>query len=815
MSHYIVGIDLGTTHTVVAYAPLAAGPDGIRVFDIEQLVAPGEVAALPLLPSMRFHPAEGELAASALQLPWPADSGHAGQPPGVIGELARRLGAQVPGRLVASAKSWLSHAAVDRLAPILPWGAPDGVPKISPVEASASFLAHVRSAWNARFPDSPLQHQELRLTVPASFDEGARALTLDAARQAGLPALRLLEEPQAAFHDWLLRHQGRVAGELAQTRRVLVCDVGGGTTDLSLIDVEPDAAGGPPRLTRVGVGNHLMLGGDNMDLALAHAVEARMGGSPGAPLSAPRLAQLMDRCRAAKETLLANGAPEQAPVTLLGGGAKLVGGSRTVMLQRDEVERLIVDGFFPQVGLDAQPVQARGGIVAFGLPYARDAAITRHIAAFLRQHGPGLPDALLLNGGVFRAGALARRLADTLAGWRGAPLRLLDNDNPDVAVARGAVAHALSQRGLAPRIGGGSARSYFLRLDEAKASGQARGICILPRGSEPGHEALLAGRSFALRVGQPVRFQLFSAVAEGAGQALAQAGELVTLDEAALVRLPPIVMVLPADPGAAASSQPARQDIAVQLAVALTEVGTLELHCVALSDAHQRWRLAFDLRQPQAEAAGPDAPDDRRLAARMAQAIALIDRIFGTHKQQVSPKEVTQLRAQLERLLGDRAQWSTPVLRQLFDALWQRERGRRRSAAHERVWLNLAGYGLRPGFGDPLDAWRVQQLWTLLPLGVQHPNDRQVGAEWWTLWRRVAGGLDAAAQLRLLDDFAFNLQISEEGADGLEGARPVSGSQGDMLRLGASLERIPSAYKAEVGEWLLGRIRKSAAAPPA
>ena len=812
--HYIVGIDLGTTHTVVAYAPLAA-PDGIRVFDIEQLVAPGELAALPLLPSVRFHPAEGELADSALQLPWLAESGSAGQPPVVIGELARRLGAQVPGRLVASAKSWLSHAAVDRLAPILPWGAPDGVPKISPVEASASYLRHVRSAWNARFPDSPLERQEIRLTVPASFDEGARALTLDAARLAGLPQLRLLEEPQAAFHDWLLRHQGRLAEELAQTRRVLVCDVGGGTTDLSLIDIE--WVDGQPRLSRVGVGNHLMLGGDNMDLALAHAMEARMGGSPGAPLSAPRLAQLMDRCRAAKEVLLAHDAPEQAPVTLLGGGAQLIGGSRTVMLQREEVERLIVDGFFPQVGLDAQPVQARGGIVAFGLPYARDAAITRHIAAFLRQHGPELPDALLLNGGVFRAGALARRLAQTLGDWRGAPLRLLHNDNPDVAVARGAVAHALSQRGLAPRIGGGSARSYFLRLDEAKESrrpaGKARGICILPRGSEPGHEALLAGRSFALRVGQPVRFQLFSAVAEGAGQAPPQAGELVTLDEAALERLPPIIMVLPADPGAAAASgPPARQDIAVQLAVVLTDVGTLELHCVAQSDARQRWLLAFDLRQPQGDAEGPDAPD-RRLAARMVEAIGQIDRIFGTNKQQVSPKEVTQLRAQLERLLGDRAQWTTPVLRQLFDALWQRERGRRRSAGHERVWLNLAGYGLRPGFGDPLDAWRVQQLWSLFSLGVQHPNDRQVGAEWWTLWRRVAGGLDTAGQLRLLDDFAFNLQISEDGADGLEGARPVSGSQGDMLRLGASLERIPSAYKAEVGEWLLGRINKSAAPP--
>ena len=829
MSQYIVGIDLGTTHTVVAYAPLAAGqggPAAIALFDIAQLVAPGEVAARPLLPSVRYHAAPGELAAAALALPWPAEP-EPGQPPVVIGELARRLGAQVPGRLVASAKSWLSHAAVDRLAPILPWGAPDDAAKVSPVDASASYLRHVRSAWDAQFPGSLLAHQELVLTVPASFDEGARALTLDAARLAGLPRLRLLEEPQAAFYDWLLRHQGTLADALGPTRRVLVCDVGGGTTDLSLIDVE--MAHGQPRLRRVGVGHHLMLGGDNMDLALAHVVEGRLGeaaGQPAAapPLSASRLAQLMDRCRAAKELLLAHDAPEQASVTLLGGGAKLVGGSRSVVLRRDEVERLIVDGFFPQVGLEAQPLQARSGIVAFGLPYARDAAITRHIAAFLRRHGPGLPDALLLNGGVFRAGALAQRLAQTLAGWRGEPLRLLHNDNPDVAVARGAVAYALSQHGLAPRIGGGSARSYFLRLDASKGGGQARGICILPRGSEPGEEVVLKDRSFALRVGQPVRFQLYSAVADAAGEAPPRLGEVVTLDQNAMVQLPPISLVLQAGPGVdAASGQAAqgRREVAVQLAVSLTEVGTLEMHCVSLADAARRWLLAFDLRQP-APAAGADegsesATGTRQMAAGMAAALRQIDRVFGTHKQPVGTKEVTQLRAQLERLLGDRTQWRTPVLRQLFDALWQRERGRRRSAAHERAWLNLAGYALRPGCGDPLDAWRVQQLWPLLAQGVQHVNDRQVGAEWWTLWRRVAGGLDSAAQLRLLDDFAFNLQLSEMDGEGLDGGtvRPVPGSAGDMLRLGASLERIPASYKTEIGDWLLGRLQKStvAAAP--
>ena len=839
MRQYVVGIDLGTTHTVVAYAPLTPGADGlpaaqagISLFDIEQLVAPGEVAALALLPSVRYHAAAGELALGALQLPWPADA-DAGQEamapvaPVVLGQWARKLGAQVPGRLVASAKSWLSHAAVDRLAPILPWGAPADVPKVSPVEASASYLRHVRAAWNARFPGQPLEQQELVLTVPASFDEGARALTLSAARQAGLPKVRLLEEPQAVFYDWLLRHRNRLAEELAQTRLVLVCDVGGGTTDLSLIKVE--LVDGQPRLTRIGVGNHLMLGGDNMDLALAHQVEARMaataGELPAPQLSASRLAQLMDRCRIAKEQLLAADAPENTTLTLLGGGARLIGGSRSVTLAREEVEHLIVDGFFPQVDADAQTLQARSGIVAFGLPYARDPAITRHIADFLRQHGPEMPDALLLNGGVFRADALVRRLAQTLGAWRGAPLRLLHNDNPDVAVARGAVAYALAQHGLAPRIGGGSARSYFLRLDDPKDGINARGICILPRGSEPGQEVLLQDRTFALRLGQPVRFQLFSAVADAAHQAPARPGELVALGDNTFVQLPPIVMVLQAAPGSAsamATGQLAtsRQDIPVQLAAALTEVGTLEMHCVSLPDPSQRWLLAFDLRQhvAGADTTGHYTPEDRRLAVRVAEAIDKTDRIFGTNKQQVNAKDVTQLRAQLERLLGDRTMWTTPVLRQLFDALWQRARGRRRSAEHERVWLNLVGFSLRPGFGDPLDAWRAEQLWSLFPLGVQHVNDKQVCAEWWTLWRRVAGGLDASGQLRLLDDFAFNLQINEvnqingEGLDD-SATKPVKGSHGDMLRLGASLERIPAAYKTEIGEWLLGHLQAAAEAP--
>lgn len=834
MKRFTIGIDLGTTNTVVAYAE--PGSDDIRLFDVEQLVAPGEVKAAPLLPSLRFHAAAGELPADDLQLPW-VPTTRAEQAPVVIGTLARQLGAQVPGRMVASAKSWLSHTAVDRLAPILPWGAGDDVLKVSPVEASASYLAHVRAAWNWRFPEYPLERQDIVLTVPASFDEGARVLTLKAASDAGLPQLRLLEEPQAAFYDWMFRHRRQLAAELAQTRLILVCDVGGGTTDLSLIRVEMQH--GQPQLTRIGVGKHLMLGGDNMDLVLARTVEARMTAGSGEAadrrLSAARLSQLLERCRAAKEQLLADKGPDSFLVTLLGSGSRLIGGAHSVELTREEVEHAIVDGFFPLAAPTDRARQRRGGIVEFGLLYASDPAVTRHLASFLGQHATAsrealgslapeeghvaVPDTLLLNGGVFRAPALARRLEQTLAAWRKEPLRLLHNDNPDVAVARGAVAYALARTGLAPKIGGGSPRSYFLVLDstaderrsrgaadDGKEAGAARepGICVLPRGSEPGKEVLLTDRVFALRLGQPVRFHLVSSTSDGESGRRAALGDLVDLTQGDFLPLPPIAAVL--RPNAAA----AMQEIPVRLATTLTEIGTLAMHCVSTADPKQRWLLEFQLRDAGTRAEeGNEAAVELDLPPRFQEAIAKIDRIFGARAQKVEAREVRQLRGQLEKLIGSRERWHTPMLRRMFDALWSRARGRRRSADHERIWLNLAGYCLRPGFGYALDDWRMEQLWTLFEAGVQYGKDSHVASEWWTMWRRVAGGLDSQAQLRLLDDFAFNVQGDE--AKGLQRpAHLVKAGYDDMLRLVGSLERIPANYKTEIGDWLLGLLQKSA-----
>ena len=402
-SRYVVGIDLGTTHTVVAFADTAlAGrlsreetdedtPERppVELFAIPQLVAPGEVAPRPVLPSLRYQTSDQERNGGALGLPWETarettlSSSSSSSSSYVVGELAGRLGAKVPGRLVASAKSWLSHGSVDRGADILPWGAPAEVAKISPVEASASYLRHVRQAWDQRFASNPLHTQEVVLTVPASFDEGARALTLEAAKRAGL-RVRLVEEPQAAFYSFLDTHRSHLAEALGATRLALIVDVGGGTTDLTLIRVELRDTG--PRLTRIAVGEHLMLGGDNMDLTLARLAETRLGSDgQGRSLDAVRFSQLVQQCRLAKEKLLSRDAPAAADVTVLGSGSKLIGGALKTSLSREEVHRIVLDGFFPAVPLHARP-QKRGGIVEFGLPYVADAAISKHVAAFLERH---------------------------------------------------------------------------------------------------------------------------------------------------------------------------------------------------------------------------------------------------------------------------------------------------------------------------------------------------------------------------------------------------------------------------------------------
>ncbi|NOT13411.1 MAG: hsp70 family protein [Methylococcaceae bacterium] len=808
-SNYLVGIDLGTTHTVVAYARAGKGLQEIEIFSIDQLIAPGQVSARALLPSVRYHPADGELSAADTTFSTPGETA-------VIGEAARLLGAKSRGRLVTSAKSWLSHPAVDHTAEILPWGSDDDISKVSPLDASASYLAHIRTVWLHKFSDSPLELQDIVITVPASFDEAARSLTLEAAKIAGLTRIRLLEEPQAVCYDWLRRHAGMISQCLANVHLLLVCDVGGGTTDLTLIKVEPGQA--EPKLTRIGVGDHLMLGGDNIDLALAHLAERRLVGSDKR-LSAAELSQLLEQCRLAKERLLADDAPEQMNVTLLGGGARLIGSSRTAVLTREEVRSVALDGFFPLSGLQELPDRKRSGVVEFGLPYAAEPAVSKHIAAFLKLHkeaarealqGFGtVPDAILLNGGVFRSQPISRRIVELITSWTLAEQQatgqdqkpevptLLENHHPELAVAFGAVSYAMARRDKKLKIGGGAARSYFLLVDTDASSSRSvanqYGICILPKGSEEGEERLLKDRRFALRLGVPVRFHLVSL----SGDTELKLGDVTEIDDC-FHSLPPLAVAFEGN-----SLTPNAEAI-VELAVTQTEIGTLKIQCVSIADSQQRWDVEFQIRKKGATVSQMGAA----LPSQLSTAIEKIQAVFGVRSKQIDPKAVKNLRADLEYILvAERSNWETPLLRAMFSALLEGAKFRRRSENHERVWLSLTGFCCRPGFGYPLDDWRVEQLWKTYSQGIQFVNEAQNWTEWWILWRRIAGGLNSQAQQAIFEDIAKFLNPASARQPAV--AKQIKNrGYDDMVRLAAVLERLPAAHKIQLGEWLFKRLQK-------
>ena len=802
----IVGIDLGTTHTVVAWTTPASGATP-KLFDVPQLVGPAEIAPRRLLPSNLYAPLPDEQLAD----PW-------GDAPWVVGEHARRRGGEVPGRAIGSAKSWLCHAAVDRTAPILPWRAEaeeqDELPRLSPVEASTRLLAHVRRTWDESFPDHPLGEQDVVLTVPASFDAVARALTVSAATAAGL-RVRLLEEPQAAFYDFMQRggaaalEQTLPSGEAADTSTVLVCDVGGGTTDLSLIRVARASAEASFEVERVAVGRHLLLGGDNMDLALGHLCERRLVGE-SEQLDAPRFAQLVLACRVAKERLLSEPGLAELPITLVRPGAKLVGGTLRTSLGRDEVRATVLDGFFPEIALGAARPAPRAGIVAFGLPYERDVGISRHLGAFLgRQLGAVRPTALLLNGGVIRASAIVERLTSIVRAWLAteagaARLELLPVSDPDVTVARGAVAYGLALRGLGTRIGGGSARGYYLGIGHQAERQTPLGLCVLPRGAAEAARYRASERVLALTVGRPVRFELY-ATESGAAD---EVGSLVEIDPQRFERLPPVVTTLPSSEGAEAAP------VEVELEAELSAIGTLDLGCVEVASvaSPRRFSLAFELR------ADPGGAERRSVAPagaagagrglhgygkRFDEACQALDRVFGKERADVPEREVKGLVRTLEKVLGPRPSWTTELTRALYDVLWSAERARRRSADHERVFFALGGFCLRPGFGDPRDPERVAALAKLFEQSLGFPKEARSWPQFWIAWRRVAAGLDDARQLRIRDSVDPFLAPSE-----VQLKKPKlfrNDAVHDMLDLAGCLERVPAARRRELGGWVLER----------
>jgi hypothetical protein len=560
---------------------------------------------------------------------------------------------------------------------------------------------------------------------------------------------------------------------------VLVVDVGGGTTDLSLMRVAR-----ADQVTRIAVGPHVLLGGDNMDLALAHLVEPRLVDE--GRLDPARFAQLVAACRVAKEALLGDAPPEDAPLTVVQPGARLVGGTRTTRLPRAEAERLVLDGFLPVVPADAAPQRSRGALVAFGLPYERDVAITRHVASFLSRHLPAgeSPDAVLLNGGVFRSPRIADRIVAALCAWRGgvAVERLSDAD-PDVAVARGAVASALARRGRGVRIGGGSARGYFVRV--ASEGGVERAVCVVPRGAEEGIAHAARDRTFALAVGTPVRFDVLAS-----HEVDARVGDVVEVDDR-YARLPPVAATLEGARGA-------------EVRVVLE--GTLDLACVNVADASRRHRLAFQLREPGDAPAVPSPsrrpPSTSQPPRALDAARELVDRAFGKPRAAAGGREAKDLLRELERVLGERGQWTTETNRALYDAVVAEARGRRRSADHERVFWLLAGWCVRPGFGDPLDPARVALLVPLLADRLAFPGEPRGWQQFFIAWRRAAGGLDETVQTGLRDFVDPWLAPAEAG---LKRPKKPALSLDDGLDMASSLERVPPQRRSVLGGWVLER----------
>lgn len=850
VARFVVGIDLGTSNSAVAYADLetvrSTGRPRIDAVEVLQLVAPGDAQPRRLLPSALYAPAGFEIEAKDTLLPWSPPDPRG--PQEVLGHGARRLGAKTPIRLIESSKSWLCHGGVNRTSAILPWHAPDEVPKQSPVAVATALLSHLREAWDHQMADGDptrqLAEQHVVITVPASFDEVARRLTIEAARKAGLPDIHLIEEPLAAFYAYVARTGGTPAATgLSGGEQILIADVGGGTTDFTLIEVQAPESEGTLRFERTAVGEHLLLGGDNMDLALSHAVEPSL--TQGKKLDAEGWAQLKLECRIAKETLFEH--PEQSalPITVTGRGRKLLGGTLRAELDRATLERVVVDGYYPSLapGREALPEGRKmAGFSEYGLPYATDPRITRHLAAFLLRHAaPDAPiarvDAILFNGGALKPTLIRDRITEVLGGWMRSTGGSDDLANPralvwdegetalELAVARGAAYFGLVREGLGLRVSGGSPREYFLGLaadaGETLAEDHRKVVCVAPRGMQEGQSLEVSEKEFQLITNRPVAFPLYATTSPRHDLV----GSVLTLPAEDLHELPPLQTVIKF------GKQKAGTKVPVRIQVRRTELGTLELSCLSkMSGA--RFKLEFDLRAMEPETteeataseaahaaaeavlggAGTRAPPEEGEVdeARLEVARTRIDETFGVSGEERRPP--AQLMKGLEEDLGlPRDGFPLTTLRALAEHLIERMEGRGTSPQLEARWLNVTGFCLRPGFGLSLDDWRVKQLWRIHGPGALHPGTDEVALNWWILWRRVAGGLSRGPQDELAARLFPLLVPSLHKRAKRKPPKPQSQEATEMWRAAAALEHISAKQRSVLGGALIEIIENKKA----
>ncbi|MFN9852148.1 MAG: Hsp70 family protein [Planctomycetota bacterium] len=834
-SRFVVGIDLGTTNCAIAYADTQNVPYRVRPMRIEQLIEFGTLGPLDTLPSFHYELTANEAASVDPRFQFDKDPQPA-KHPGIVGALARERSMQVPGRGIASAKSWLCNPQVDRRSDLLPWHGDEDVERLSPVEASRRYLEHLRRLWDRDHPSDPLSDQEVVVTLPASFDEVARQLTLEAAIRAGIPKVTLIEEPQAAFYAWLERHQERWTELLQAGQTILVCDIGGGTTDFTLIrvidsaiahDESDDVSSSLARdlsqsaesrlektfgLHRVAVGPHLLLGGDNLDLALAHYVEQQLAqGEESKPLTPRQWDMLKAQARSAKELILGSAPPPNVVIALPGSGSRLIASTRSVTIEREWARQLLLDGFFGSVALDARPLRGEGLFQEFGLPYESEPSVHKHLAQFLWEHRwagradsdrerlsetlAARPDWILFNGGVLESTEIRNALVEQVRAWFASESPadwrpgLLEGNRLDLAVALGAAYFGLVRRGEGIRIDARLARTIYLQVQQSPP----QAICIMPSSAAPLDTLRLDQHPFELRVGEPVQFPLFCS----STQLTHRFGELVDVDLQAMTPMPPIQTVLDWGRGRR------RESIPVVLETELTEIGTLAMRVVTQSDfaareGEARWNLEFDVRGSAPQQDGGPLTDgigeigeivDESQIARCTQAL---DTVFG-EQPSGSPSQAYGL---ISDAIGlSRKQWPVSLLRSLWGYLLEHADCRKRSPDAEARWLNLVGWCLRPGFGYPADDWRVQQTWRSVHNKLMHRSSSGV-SESIILWRRISGGFTAGQQNALYQDCWSRVKPMLIGG----GTQASTNVLAELLRLLGSLERLRSADKSAVAE---------------
>ncbi|KMQ50493.1 Chaperone protein DnaK [Chitinispirillum alkaliphilum] len=813
---FIVGIDLGTTNSAVSFVDTFSAEKKIEDFPVFQAVAPGEFEKRDLFPSFHYESARAEFSEGALRLPWSAESSRV-----TTGIFARNHGANVPGRLVVSAKSWLSHSGVDRTAPLLPWHAAEDVEKISPVEVTSRYLNHILQAWNHEHPQELLQDQEVIITVPASFDEIARELTVEAAIKAGFSNLVLLEEPQAAFYSWINTNSTDWQQKVSAGQKILICDIGGGTTDFTLIEVKPENGG--VRFHRIAVGDHLILGGDNQDLALAYYIEKKL--LEGKRLTPRQFTSLVRSCQFAKEKLLGESSPASVTVNIAGTGTSLIGSSIQATLTREEAQQILIDGFFPVVDINEKPETRQSGFQEFGLPYAPDAAVTRYLASFLTSHAQNAedqgqlnavrPDIILFNGGVLSSETIQNRVLMVLKKWFSqedptwSP-DVLSNMRPELAVSRGAAYFGLVRRGTGVRISAGLARSYYIGVEVPEDDRVAlSALCLAPAGLQEGQSVDMSGRTFSLLIRQPVEFPLYVSSIRTTDSS----GELVEIDPLEMHSLPPIRTVLRSGKSMEAGS------VEVVLHVRLTEIGTLDLWCTE-KGGNRSWKLQFDVRSATRTDISAHRGEGEKAGVldidTVNECLETIVNTFRTDSERTG--DPRNLMKRLEHISGiERLNWPPSFLRSMWEAILENESGRSIDIQYETRWLNLLGFSLRPGYGMAIDDWRVKQTWQIYRLGVNHPRNQSCRSEWWILWRRLAGGLTYGQQNTLAQPLLKSLRVRFGAQQAVKKKRKQGKSEDEryglhelceIWRLLASLENLESSVKKELGEIALNLINR-------